>query len=190
MPSQSLSTHLIALLGDAERLDDSRRHLRETGGATPDRIYALNRAVVVACISAWEAYVEALAREAVARLRPGGILDPVWAVLTAPGDDILSRFNTPNPDQVRRLLRDTIGLSDIRPFWTWRRADAAWVKARLDEIITLRHQIAHGVNPRPVVPARYVGELPDFFRRLGRCTDAAVRAHLAGPLGIPAPWPA
>ena len=53
----------------------------------------------------------------------------------------------------------------------------------------LRYEIAHGVSPRPVVYNQYSTELPDFFRRLARVTDRAVRDHLAGVLGLENPWP-
>jgi hypothetical protein len=52
-----------------------------------------------------------------------------------------------------------------------------------------RHQVAHGVNPRPVIHNTYSRLLPDFFQRLARCTDNAVRAHLVAALGVPNPWP-
>jgi hypothetical protein len=52
-----------------------------------------------------------------------------------------------------------------------------------------RHEVAHGVNPRPVIHNRYSSQLPDFFRRLARCTDVAVRNHLVTTLGIVNPWP-
>jgi hypothetical protein len=47
----------------------------------------------------------------------------------------------------------------------------------------------HGVHPRPVVHNHYTSQLPDFFRRLGRGTDAAVRKRLVDDHGVSAPWP-
>jgi hypothetical protein len=48
--------------------------------------------------------------------------------------------------------------------------------------LNLRHRIAHGAHPRPVVHNHYTSQLPDFFRRLGRRTDAAVRHRLVRAL--------
>ena len=60
---------------------------------------------------------------------------------------------------------------------------------RLAAAMRLRHQIAHGVNPRPSVHNQYSSPLPDFFRRLGRATDDAVRNHLVNVIGLVNPWP-
>ena len=52
-----------------------------------------------------------------------------------------------------------------------------------------RHQIAHGVNPRPLIGTLFARNLPQFFRRLAHCTDDRVRRHLSADLGIADPWP-
>src|SRR5262249_8155875 len=84
---------------------------------------------------------------------------------------------------------DAIGLPDIQTSWAWQNCTSAQAVQRLADAMTLRHQIAHGVNPRPVVATFYSSQLPVFFRRLGRCTDRAVRDHFANVLGIANPWP-
>jgi len=87
------------------------------------------------------------------------------------------------------LISDALGLLDIQTNWTWQNCTSTQAVQRLADTMTLRHQIAHGVNPRPVVPSLYSSQLPDFFRRLGRCTDFAVRHHFENILGIANPWP-
>jgi hypothetical protein len=113
MPSRAFTGHLVPLLRDAAELDAAHDALR-TG--TPGRQYglaALNRATVVMCVSAWEAYVEELVREALAAMRPAGIPDTLWNLLQAPTTRVLHRLNTPNTDQVRQLLSDAIGVPDV-----------------------------------------------------------------------------
>jgi hypothetical protein len=87
------------------------------------------------------------------------------------------------------LISDAIGLQNIQASWAWQNCTSVQAVQRLADAMTLRHQIAHGVNPRPVVASFYSSQLPDFFRRLGRCTDRAVRDHFANVLGIANPWP-
>ncbi|MGL6096112.1 MAG: hypothetical protein ACRC7O_09990 [Fimbriiglobus sp.] len=53
----------------------------------------------------------------------------------------------------------------------------------------IRHQVAHGVNPRPEILYQYASRLPNFFRRLVLATDRAVRGHVVTTLGAPNPWP-
>jgi len=91
-------------------------------------------------------------------------------------------------ENVRMLISDSVGLQDIQASWAWQICTSAQAVQRLADAMTLRHQIAHGVNPRPIVATFYASQLPDFFRRLGRCTDRAVRDHLMIVLGIANPW--
>ncbi len=60
----------------------------------------------------------------------------------------------------------------------------------LTTVMEYRHQIGHGVNPRPILLNAFSSKLPTFFQRLGRCTDDAMRGHLVDELGIVEPWPA
>jgi len=189
MPSNALTGHFLPLLRDAEHLLDASDQLHTGAQGRQLRVAALNRAIVVTCASAWEAYIEELIREALNVLRPA--LPPlgVWPALNASVRGQLGRFNNPNMENIRMLISDAIGLQDIHTFWAWQNCASAKAVQRLADAMTLRHQIAHGVNPRPIVASFYSEQLHDFFRRLARCTDRAVRAHLVNVLGIANPWP-
>lgn len=189
MPSNAYASHLEPLLLDADELLQAHRELRTGAPGRQYGLASLNRAVVVACISAWEAYIEELVRESLAAVRPPGITDPVWSLLRAPTLRTVQRFNTPNENEVRKLLTESIGVPDVTTSWAWRNSTVARARERLREAMNYRHQVAHGVNPRPVIHNSYSSELPNFFRRLGNCTDDAVRAYLVTTLGIANPWP-
>ena len=151
---------------------------------------AANRAVVIMCVSAWEAYVEAAIMEAITAIRPA-VGSPLgsWAALNASARSAIGRFNNPNVENVRKLLSDAIGLPDITLSWWWRNCTVEHARERLAEALDLRHQIAHGVNPRPVIHSAYATSLPNFYRRLGSRTDAGIRDFLVNTLGIANPWP-
>jgi hypothetical protein len=143
----------------------------------------------VTCASAWEAYIEELVRESLNVLRPAAPPLGAWPVINAFVRGQLGRFNNPNTENIRMLISDALGLPEIQTSWAWQNCTSIQAVQRLTDAMTLRHQIAHGVNPRPVVATFYSRQLPDFFRRLGRCTDRAVRDHFANVLGIANPWP-
>jgi hypothetical protein len=189
MASNALAGHLDPLLDDAIHLRDSARQLPAGIPGRPRRIAALNRAIVVTCVSAWEAYIEELVRESLNALRPPAAPLGVWPALNATVRGQLGRFNTPNTENIRVLISDSLGLQDVQTNWTWQNCTSDQAVERLATAMTLRHQIAHGVNPRPVVDTVYASQLPGFFRRLGVCTDRAVREHLVNVLGIANPWP-
>jgi hypothetical protein len=178
----------MELLRDADHLDDVHDRL-PAGSGRAARRSALNRSTVVICISAWEAYIEELVRESLTALRPAVPPLGLWPALNATVRGQLGRFHTPNLENVRVLISDAIGLDNIHHSWTWQNCTSAQAVQRLAVAMDLRHQIAHGVNPRPTVHNSYSAPLPDFFRKLGRCTDRAVRQHLVNVHGIPNPWP-
>ncbi len=189
MPSVAWTAYLEQLLLDAVRLDELYAGLRG-GGASAAQLAVLNRSAVVASVSAWESYIEELMRESLRVLRPPPPLLGAWPALSALVLNQLGRFNNPSPANVARLIQDCLGLADVRPSWGWQNCTPAQAEQRLTDLLTLRHQIAHGVNPRPSVPHSYTGILPGFIRRLARCTDDAVRQHLVTVHGSLNPWPA
>lgn len=188
MPSNAYSGRLVPLLRDAEELNDAYTQLQVVPALQHFATAALNRAVVVMCIAAWESYIEELVREALQALHAPvphpGLVQALNELLR----DDLDRFHTPSAANVQSLLRQTIGVADIRRSWYWPGMTIAQAGAALGQALNLRHRIAHGAHPRPVVHNHYTSQLPDFFRRLGRKTDAAVRSRLVNQHGISAPW--
>ncbi len=189
MPSNAFSSHLRDLLGDTEELKDAHSQLK-TGN--PGRQYglgALNRAVIVLSVSAWESYLEQLIREALLACRPQAPPTGLWSALNEFCIVQVKRFHTPNANNVKELFLNTLGLADIRSAWVWRNLTQQQAIAKLDDALQFRLMIAHGVNPRPTIHHRYASVLPDFIVRLARATDDATRAHLGAMFGIQNPWP-
>jgi hypothetical protein len=142
------------------------------------------------CLSAWEGFIEELVLDAVNAIQPPGPAHVgLWQSINADARPRIGRFNTPSPDNVVRLIADTIGLQAVDANWSWQNTTPQQARDRLSAAISRRHAIAHGVNPRPTIHNTYSRQLPGFFRSLGRRTDTAVRDYLAGPLGVANPWP-
>jgi hypothetical protein len=179
----------MVLLQDAEELDAAHRRLRTGRQGRQWGLGALNRGVVVLAVSAWEAYVEELLKESVEALKPPVPPLGIWPALSASVRSNIGRFNNPDTDKVRALFSEGLGLLDVTAAWSWQAVDPRRARERLSEALRFRHQIAHGVSPRPIVQNAYARRLPGFFRRLGQQTDRAVRVHLVNNLGIAHPWP-
>jgi hypothetical protein len=189
MPSQALTIHLEALLHDAEELSVAHTRLRTGARGRQWGLGAINRAAVVLCVSAWEAYLEEVVRESMRCLRPSTGPIGTWTVLNAIVDSQIVRFNTPNVGNTTRLFTECLGLPDVTVTWRWRNCSRTAARAYLNQALLRRHQIAHGVNPRPAIPHAYSGWLPQFFRNLATRTDTAVGAHLQVMLGMTnPPW--
>lgn len=189
MPSNALTLHLDQLLQDAMELNAIHTQLRTGNPGRQFGLASLNRAAVVISVSAWESYVEELMRESLHALRPAvAPLDP-WPALNAFILGEIGRFNTPNGQNVANLINRCLGLADVRITWSWRNCTSVQASTLLDEALAFRHEIAHGVNPRPVIHNAYSSWLPGFILRLARCTDRAVRQHLVAVSGVVNPWP-
>ena len=116
MPSNAYSGRLVPLLRDAEELDNAYTQFQGVPALQHFATEALNRAVVVICISAWEAYIEELVREALQALHTpvphAGLVQALNELLR----DDLDRFNTPSAGNVQSLLRQTIGVRGLFAF--------------------------------------------------------------------------
>jgi hypothetical protein len=189
LPSNALSLHLNALLGDANELNIIHTQLRTGNPGRQYGLASLNRAAIVICVSAWESYIEELMRESLQALHPGTPSLGAWPALNAYILGLLGRFNTPNSQNVADLLNRCLSIANIRLSWGWRNCTSEQAVSSLDDALDLRHQIAHGVNPRPIIHNSYSSWLSGFFRRLAKCTDDAVRAQLVNVHGLANPWP-
>jgi len=189
MPSSAFTVHLSQLLEDADDLDAAHRQFRAGSPSGRHRLAYLNRAAVVASVSAWESYIEELMRLCLEALRPPTPPLGAWPALSAFVLGLLSRFHTPNTANVSNLVNQALGLPNLHLSWTWPRCTSVQAVARLEHALNSRHQIAHGINPRPNVLNGYSSALPSFVRKLARCTDNAVRHHLIHTHHLTDPWP-
>lgn len=188
MPSTAYTNRLESVLDDAAEIDAGHVQLR-TGN--PGRQYglgALNRAVVVMCVSAWESYIEEVVKECLMLLKPPAPPLGVWPSLNATVRSQVGRFNNPNVQHTKDLLRDCIGIEDISRFWSWQATPPQRARDRLEEAILFRHQIAHGMTPRPIIHNGYSARLPGFFRKLGQSTDATITSYLNTEFGVHTGW--
>jgi hypothetical protein len=188
LPSLAFTQYLDPLLADAQELDAGHTRLRTGRRGRQWGLGALNRAVVVMSVSAWEAYVEEVLREALRSIRPANPPVGHWSALNAAALSQLGRFNNPNVENVKSLFADYLGIADITLEWYWAHCASQHACDLLTEAIRFRHQIAHGVNPRPTIHNTYSNWLPGFFRRLAASTDRGIHQHLTTQLGAQPPW--
>src|SRR5713101_4324795 len=110
MSSNAFTNHLRPVLQDADEVLDAQVRLNTAMAPPPAPgtlwgIGALNRAAVVMLVSAWEAYIEQIAIEAVEALRPAGPL-PLgnWPALYAAVKASAGKLHQPNVQNVKMLI--------------------------------------------------------------------------------------
>jgi hypothetical protein len=181
-------------MSDPHNLISMHEHSR-TGKGRRHRETTLNRAAVVLCVAAWQAYVGDTVKAilddlAISAGQPG---HAEYLVLKGLVSGSLGRFNTPNAYNSRGLL-NSVGF-DPQSSWSFtlsgpnRTYGAASVEKELDEWLAVRHAIAHGSDlPRkPVLTGwtkagatirkRDTERCIDFFEHVVGTTAAAAYAQ-------------
>jgi hypothetical protein len=189
VPSNAYVVHLPQLLEDAFELGDAHNRLKTGTRGRQFGLASLNRAAVVLIVSAWESYIEELMRESLHALLPAAGPVGNWPAMSAYVHGLLARFHVPDKENVDRLVQNCLGLANVSAFWGWQNCTSSQAITRLAEALKHRHEIAHGVNPRPRILYAYASSLRILVLNLARCTDSAVRNHLITVHHVALPWP-
>ena len=188
MPSRANTDVLEPLLSDVRDLIGAHEQGRTGRAGRQWHLAGLNRSIVVMAVSAWEAYVENVVIEAVNALRPQAGPPGSWPALKASISTAKGRFNTPNPQNVKNFVQNGIGMPDITASWSWQRTTPVSARQRLEDVLTQRHQIAHGVHPRPQIRHSHAKSLPLFFKNLAKNTDSSISTYFDEEFDIQLNW--
>ena len=164
MASVSARNHSVAL-GKARLLRETSidRRLRPISHQQAE---AYLHASLAANVAAWEAYLEQLVGEFFT-VTSNPVISSYHTMHTVAKENALREikaFNTPNAQNSRELLNHTTGYDPIND-WIWpaRGMSGPHVRARLDEILRVRHSFAHGLS----LPAYAWTQSPAGRLRLG-----------------------
>jgi hypothetical protein len=167
-----------------------------------EEVQAVYGAACVAEVAAWNAYViecvtcffKEVANPVVPHFHALHTLANGAATLQ------LGRFNTPNAENTRNLLTHCTGYDPWND-WQWpaRGMNALSVQQRLNEILKVRHSIAHGFDmPGYVWTQAPSGEtrltlealasIRSFLKHLVATTDKGLRNHLVNVYGAVPRW--
>lgn len=199
------------------RLVAIHEQLTGTGPGRRHNVQILNKTAIVLLIATWEAFVEDLAEGALQFLIhnatdhnafPRNVLEIIGAsrgglkawdlagegwkqVLRDNFKEIVNRtirsFNSPKTTQVNDLFEKTIGLVKISSSWRWQGAKSEMTSKKLDELVSLRGEIAHRVKATREVHKGDVRNAEDLIVRICTASSNAVRAHVEQRVGK-APW--
>ena len=134
-------------------------------------------------------------READDARRVWELADTGWRrVLERHRVDILKRYtgklNTPRARQVDELFADLLGLALVSGSWHSEGVTNAKLKQSLEDLVTLRGEIAHRVQASRAVLKRDVSNASKLVERLAVCSSNTVRTFLMTRASqCPDPWP-
>jgi hypothetical protein len=165
-------------------------------------VQAMYGAAFVAQTAAWNAYVvrlvdcffQEVANPAVANFHA------MHTLANSIARSQLERFNTPNAENTRNLILASTGYDPWTDWqWTARRMNALSVRNRLNEILKVRHSLAHGFampayswNQAASGETRLTlydfGWMRTFLNHLVVSTDRGLKSHLNTVYSIVPNW--
>ncbi len=165
-------------------------------------VQALYGAAFVAQVAAWNAYVVELVRCFFQLVANPTIAQfhAMHTLATRAAESLLDRFNTPNAENARNLIIASTGY-DPWPDWQWpaRGMNALDTRLRLNEILKVRHGLAHGF----AMPAYSWTQGPSgqtrltmkdlawtqaFFNHLVTTTDLGLKTHVVAIYQVVTGW--
>lgn len=168
----------------------------------------LNKSGVLLIVATWESFIESLVltsanflaaqikephqipktpKSAISnRLKADKHNDSVWLLagegwksqLQSHAKEKMSRLNTPSSENVDALFSSTLGFDRLSSHWYWPGCANSNVIRRLESLLELRHEIAHGVRASRSVTKKYVRDSNTFVIRLAAISSNRLSRHL------------
>ncbi len=95
-------------------------------------------------------------------------------------ENLTSNFHTASPKNVRELFMKILGIRDITKSWNYLGLPPSTCVEKLDDLVSLRHDIAHGANERyNVLEEHKIREQTNFITSIAQNTYKIVFNHTA-----------
>ena len=210
-------TNLRSNVAEVKRLVSIHVQLTGSGPGARYDVQVLNKSGILLIVATWESFIESLVltsskflasqvkepdqipktpKSAISsRLKADKHNDAVWLLagdgwknqLQSHAHEKMSRLHTPSADHVDALMSSTLGLDNLSSHWYWAGCTNANVIRRLNSLLELRHEIAHGVKASRSVTKKYVQDSNTFVIRLAAISSNRLSRHLASITGK-FPW--
>lgn len=112
-------------------------------------------------------------------------------VMSEHADEILDRYvgklNTPRASQVDAIFAKMLGFPGLSVQWHWGNVEATAAVQRLDDLVTLRGEIAHRLTPVRSVRKKQATAAIVFLTRLAVISSNRVRQHVSQQTST-VPW--
>ena len=177
-----MSKALVSFEGSIKDAEDLLAHFDAMPKPPPANAEVLKRAGLVMALTAWETYVEDLAREEVSkrvRIVNGSYVGKF--VLTRLEEE-LKRFHSPTSEKTKKLFKDFLEVDDVSASWEWANYDSSKAKKTLDDLISKRGDAVHrskptaaGAPPAPhLIKREELEKAIRFLRSLVEATDRSL----------------
>jgi hypothetical protein len=209
--------NLRSNVAEVKRLVSIHVQLTGSGPGPRYDVQVLNKSGVLMIVATWESFIESLVltssnflaaqikephqipkspKSAISnRLKADKHNDSVWLLagegwknqLTSHAKEKMSRLHAPTAENVDALFSSTLGFDRLSSHWYWPGCTNSSVIRRLDSLLELRHEIAHGVKTSRSVTKKYVQDSNTFVIRLAAISSNRLSRHLFSTTGK-IPW--
>ncbi len=167
-----------------------------------DEIQVFYHAALTAYVAAWNAYINDLVSEFYSLISDPSNqkFDAVYIIAQQAAENALARFNTPNWENTRDILRRYTGYDPINDWGSSQRSmNLEQVRERLTEILKVRHSFAPGSNIPAYVwtqspsgkvrlTSKVIQDADAFFKRLVKVTDKGIKTHIESTYNLTNIW--
>ncbi|EOC1338746.1 hypothetical protein ACI09V_002326 [Cronobacter dublinensis] len=116
----------------------------------PDSVYSINQkkeylyqSYIIHLVASWQEFNKDLVRYCFATLIKGSDSPSINSIAQSRIDELLKQFNTPSAKNVDLLFDKAFGVKKTSKQWTLGTTDSQMALTVLDNILKIRHEIAH-----------------------------------------------
>ena len=167
-----------------------------------DEIQVYYHAALTGYVAAWNAYIDNLVRNFydVIADPANPKFDAIHTLAKGIVENALKWFNTPNWNNTRDILNQCTGYDPINDWGgSQTNMNLEQVRQRLNEILRVRHSLAHGSDMRAYnwtqspsgrvrLTSKAIQETEAFFKNLVNATDKGMKAHIESTYDLISIW--
>jgi hypothetical protein len=163
--------HLIA--NDLDAIETRRKENKKS---------YLFQSYIINLVALWQTFLEDLAKESFEKMI---VVEPnasFHEVLQRNFKQLLKRFNTPKTQNIDELIEGATGIKNISNNWHWDGMSNENAKQLLDEILSIRHEIAHKGYSKKSLSVKGNYEYMKFLLELADILNAVVDNYTSAEL--------
>lgn len=99
----------------------------------------LNQTYIIHLVSNWQVFIENLVQYAFEKIKKGNATEIDIDMLSGE----IEVFKTPHAGNINKIFENVVGIKSITNNWSWGKMKKYKAKGKLDDILDIRHKIAH-----------------------------------------------
>lgn len=138
----------------------------------------MSQSYVIHLVASWQSFLEDLVEFAYAGLAKNAENSILSQLAKARVYDAVKRFNTPNHENVDKLLKETLNIAKVTNCWSWTGMSIEQAKAVVNDLLKMRHRIAHTGYTEKLPTCDENFETMSYIFRIADLTEAYVLTQL------------